>query len=263
MKAYIAMLDARLRTLLQYRAAALAGIGTQVFFGLVNVMIVTAFYKSSHTPQPMTYEQVVSYKWLGQAFLMLAMFGVENEIAAMIRSGAVAYELTRPVDLFGLWYARCIAARLAPTLLRAMPQLILAKAFLGLQWPASPEAAGMFLVAMAGSLLLASVICLLFTVSLLWTLSGEGVSRIGPPIVFFLSGLIIPLPLLPDWLQPVMNALPFRGLMDVPFRLYIGHMGWREGVAAIAGQWLWIVGLCLLGRWTISRGVSRLVIQGG
>ena len=126
MRAYFAMFDARVRILLQYRTAAVAGIATQLFFGFVRVMIFAAFYRSTDAAQPMTAEQVVSYLWLTQAFLLLAMFGVEGEIAAMIRSGAVAYELTRPVDLFSLWYARCIAGRLAPLALRSLPQLLIA-----------------------------------------------------------------------------------------------------------------------------------------
>jgi len=30
----------------------------------------------------------------------------------MVRSGAVAYELCRPIDLYGLWYARTVAVPL-------------------------------------------------------------------------------------------------------------------------------------------------------
>ena len=39
MSAYAAVFAARFRVLLQYRAAALAGLGTQVFWGLVRVAI--------------------------------------------------------------------------------------------------------------------------------------------------------------------------------------------------------------------------------
>ena len=36
--------------------------------------------------------------------------------------------------------------------------------------------------------------------------------------------MIIPLPLFPDWAQPVVWALPFAGLVDLPFRVYTGHI---------------------------------------
>ena len=39
MRPYLAIVSARFRMLLQYRAAAIAGLWTQVFFGLVLIMI--------------------------------------------------------------------------------------------------------------------------------------------------------------------------------------------------------------------------------
>ena len=44
---YAAILGARFRMLLQYRAAAIAGLWTQIFFGLILIMIYEAFYRSS------------------------------------------------------------------------------------------------------------------------------------------------------------------------------------------------------------------------
>ena len=100
MRAYWAIFRARFYLLLQYRVAALAGVGTQVFFGLVAIMVMQAFYAGSTRAQPMALEQVVTYKWLGQAFLALLPWSVDREVAAMIKSGAVAYELTRPADVY-------------------------------------------------------------------------------------------------------------------------------------------------------------------
>ena len=43
-------------------------------------------------------------------------------------------------------------------------------------------------------------------------------------VVIVFSGLIIPLPLFPDWLQPLLYWQPFRGLADVPYRIYGGNI---------------------------------------
>jgi ABC-2 type transport system permease protein len=61
MRPYIAVLTARIRMLLQYRTAALAGLSTQFFWGLIKVMTFEAFYRSTTAPQPMSFDQVVSY----------------------------------------------------------------------------------------------------------------------------------------------------------------------------------------------------------
>ena len=70
MSAYVAVVKARFRMLLQYRTAALAGFGTQLFWGLIRVMLFDAFYRSSSAPQPMSYPQTVTYLWLVQAMLL-------------------------------------------------------------------------------------------------------------------------------------------------------------------------------------------------
>ncbi len=44
MTSYRAILSARFRTLLQYRAAAVAGVVTQFAFGFIHIMVLTAFY---------------------------------------------------------------------------------------------------------------------------------------------------------------------------------------------------------------------------
>ena len=82
-------------------------------------------------------------------------------------------------------------------------------------------------------------------------------------MVTFFSGMIIPLPLFPDWAQPVVRALPFAGLVDLPFRVYTGHIPPHAVVAVLRHQLLWTIALVLFGRWLLSRGMRRVVVQGG
>ena len=263
MNPYLAILSSRFRTLLQYRAAAIAGIGTQLFFGLVRMMIYDGFYSSSTTTQPMTHDQVLTYIWLGQALLLLTLLAVDRDVADMIRTGNVVYEMIRPLDLYSYWYARAFSGRAAPLLMRSGPILIVAGLFLSLQAPVSMVAGTLFLLSAFLGLLLAASLVALITISMLWTISGEGVSRLVPPLIFFFSGIIIPLPFFPEWLQPLLDFLPFRGLIDTPFRLYLGHLGGAAAIAAVVHQVLWLSVFVIAGRWILSRGLGRLVVQGG
>jgi ABC-2 type transport system permease protein len=271
LRPYAAIISARFRMLLQYRAAAVAGLWTQIFFGLVFLGVYDGFYRSSDQTPPMTFAQVVSYVWLGQAFWAMLPWNADAEVRAMVRSGAVAYELCRPVDLYGLWYARAIAWRTAPTVLRAMPLCIFVTVglpLLGLgEWrlapPPSLASAAAFAAAFVCTLLLGCALTTLLNISLLWTLNGEGVVLLMTALVTFFSGMIIPLPLFPDWAQQVVQALPFAGLVDLPFRVYTGHIPPREVVAVLRHQLLWTIALVLFGRWLLSRGMRRVVVQGG
>ena len=263
MSAYLALFSARIRMLLQYRAAALAGMATQLFWGLIRVMIFEAFYRSSIGAQPMTYPEVVNYVWLGQAMFVLLPIFADTEIRAMVRSGTVAYELTRPIDLYAFWYCRALASRIAPAILRAIPIFCFALLFLGLQPPPSWSSAGAWALATVCALLLVGAWATLANISLFWTVSGEGVFQIQQVALIIFSGLIVPLPLFPDWTQPILAWMPFGALVDLPFRLYMGHIPPGEIWAVLAHQSVWILALVALGRFLLARGTRRLVVQGG
>jgi ABC-2 type transport system permease protein len=257
--------------LLQYRAAALAGLWTQVFFGFVLLMIYDAFYRSTTARQPMTFAEVVSYVWLGQALMAMLPWNADAEIRAMVRSGAVAYELCRPVDLYALWYARAVALRTAPTVLRAVPMCLFAAVVLPLvglgEWalatPSSIASAAAFAATLVCTLLLGCALTMLINISLLWTVGGEGAVILLTSLATFLSGMIVPLPLFPDWAQPIVQALPFAGLVDLPFRVFTGHIPAGALGSVLLRQALWTAALVLFGRWLLSRGMRRVVVQGG
>ena len=94
----LAVLGARYRTLLQYRAAAFAGFVTQLFWGAVRLMILAAFYAAASGPQPMNMTEIVAYVWLGQALLGMLPWNTDADFVRQVRDGAVAYDLLRPLD---------------------------------------------------------------------------------------------------------------------------------------------------------------------
>jgi ABC-2 type transport system permease protein len=75
--------------------------------------------------------------------------------------------------------------------------------------------------------------------------------------------MIIPLPLFPDWAQPALLAMPFAGLVDLPYRVYVGNMAPNSILAVILRQLLWTAALVPFGRWLLARGLRRVVVQGG
>lgn len=249
--------------LLQYRGAALGGLITQIFFGLIFVMAYEALFASSAAPQPMTPQEVVTYLWLNQALFAMLPWQPDAEIRQMMRTGNVAYELVRPFSLYWHWFARALALRSAPTLLRALPLTVLAALFFGLGAPSGAESAAWFGVSVLMALVLSSAITVVLNASLFWTISGEGAAMLVPAMVMALSGQNIPLPFYPDWLQPVLHWLPFRGLMDVPSRIYSGAIAPEQAPFEIGSQLAWCVALVFIGGLIVRKGARRLVVQGG
>ena len=132
-----------------------------------------------------------------------------------------------------------------------------------LQPPPDMAALGLFLVSLVCALILACSFTMVMHVVLVWTISGEGLNRILPSVVNVFSGMIVPLPLFPAWLQPFLNLQPFRGLVDVPFRIYSGNIQAADAAPEILLQLGWAMVFIVVGRWMLARSMSRMVVQGG
>jgi ABC-2 type transport system permease protein len=268
---YRAVVAARFRAHLQYRGAALAGVLTQCFFGLVRIMIFEAFYNASAAPPPMSHAQMCAYVWLGQAMLAMFPWSTDADIRELVRTGNVGYELCRPVDLYGLWWCRALAWRTAPVLLRLVPMFLVAMVVLPLvglgEWrlgpPPSLAAAAMWVLCTLGALLICCALTMLMNVSLLYTISGQGISILIGALTVMFCGLVIPLPLLPGWAQRVLELLPFAGVMDLPGRVFIGHIAPAGAVRVLGLQLAWTAVLVGVGKLMLARGTHRLIIQGG
>ncbi|HEY5107731.1 MAG TPA: hypothetical protein VII73_13340 [Caulobacteraceae bacterium] len=268
---YLAVFAARFQLVLQYRAAAMAGFATQCWWGALKIMIYAAFFAGASGPQPISFAHTVTYTWLGQGFLAFLPWNADPEISEMVRSGAVAYERLRPVDTYAWWFARAMAwsvARVAPraALMFVLAALILPVVGLGpwsLHLPASPGAAMLFAVSMAGVALVSAAMTVLLDIVVAATLTDRGANILASAFVNVFSGAIIPLALFPQWMIPGLRLSPFAGLVDTPFRIWFGELAGAPALGAIALQLFWALALAGLGWLWLGRTMNRLQVQGG
>jgi ABC-2 type transport system permease protein len=268
---YRAVFGSRAREELQYRAAAFAGLVTQVVFGFILLMVLFAFYDSSGAPRPLSDVETAAYVWMGQALLALLPWNVEPAAFDSIRTGTVVQELLRPVHLYRMWFARALAWRLVRSALRFIPMVIMAMVvFRLIGWeryampmPASATALAVVLLAVALGALLSTAITLLMQIAMLWTTTPEGIVRLVPTFFIVLGGTLLPLPLFPERLQGFMRVQPLRGLVDTPARAYTADLVGMEALGALAWSAAWLILLVILGHVALRRGTRRLVVAGG
>ena len=267
MKSYLSYFKLKFKTGLQYRAAALAGMSTQFFFGFVYVSVYIAFYETGGDNLPMNLKELVSYVWLGQSFFALIfMWYKDKEILGMIKSGNIAYELCRPQDLYFMWASKILGERLSQTTLRFLPvvlvSIILPSPY-NLSLTTNISVILLFILSMILSSILMTSLVLLYHVICLFTLDEKGIVNIFMVMSDVLSGLVIPIPFFPKYLQNISNILPFRYIGDFPFRLYVGNISINEGLTGILIQIIWIIILVIIGRFIIKKALKKAVIQGG
>lgn len=266
MKAYLSFVKLRIAIGLQYRFAAIAGIATQFFWGAMMLMMYNAYYKAG-IDTPMEWHELVSYIWLGQAFLMLTRFSfVDSEIHDSIVTGQVSYEFVRPLNIYYYWYSKLLASKVASTLLRFAPIIIISiflPSHYRLMAPASMEAFILFLVTLFLGLFLSLGLTMLIYSLMFFTTSSRGIFSIYGVVADFFAGGVIPIPFMPGVLRTICYALPFRLIMDLPFRIYVGNISIAEGIESIIIQLVWTLIVILAGNIIMKNATKKLVVQGG
>lgn len=266
-KAYLSYFRLRLINGFQYRAAAWAGVFTQFFWGFMEIQLYRAFYAEHAGSFPMKLDSLVSYIWLRQAFLaLLNTWTFENELFQMILSGNIAYELCRPASIYGMWFTRTAANRISRAAMRFWPILLVASLLpepWGMNLPASPIAFAAFLLSMVLGLCLASALTLIVYFSCFYTVTPYGVRAVLTPVSDFLSGQIIPVPFMPDWLIPFVQYAPFSSILNAPLRIYSGDIAGATLTETLLLQAGWLIALVVIGCVMQRRGLKKLCVQGG
>ena len=267
MKTYFSYFKLKFITGLQYRASAVAGISTQIFFGLTYLCVYIAFYESDSSNLPMSLSHLVSYLWLNQCFFSLIyMWYKDKEILNLIKTGNIAYELCRPQNLYMMWASKLLGERLSKVILRFLPvmlfALILPSPF-NLDLTITLPRLILFLLSFGLSAILVTVLILLYHIICLFTLDEKGVVNMFMVVSDILSGVTIPIPFFPSYLQKITNILPFRYVSDFPFRLYVGNISMNEGFNGLIVQLIWIIILVIIGNILMKKALRKAIIQGG
>lgn len=266
MKSYLSYFKLRFITNLQYRADALAGISTQIFFGLIFIMVYLAFYESGENT-PMDWQSLVNYLWLQQAFYALIYpFDRENELLDMIKNGNLAYELIRPQNFYLKWYIKMISKKVVSVLLRFIPVILLGIILpepFHLSMPISLENFIIFILALIIGLFLVTSLVLLVHLLTMFTLDERGSMTIYSVVSEIFMGSTIPLPFFPSSLRKLAEILPFRFVGDFPFRIYSGSITTTEGRYLLVGSLIWTIIIIVIGYFISKVSLKKAVIQGG
>ncbi len=263
---YLSYFRSVLITRLQYKAAALAGLCTQFFWGFLYCMVYQAFY-SHASIDSINFQELICYVWLNQAlFAMIVVRTRDSEIMDSIKSGTVAYELCRPYDLYWWWYLKLVAKRYGAVVLRFIP--VITFAFLlpapyNLTLPISLKAFVLFLITLfLGTFVIVGINIIIHSLSF-FTMQDKGISSIIHTIGELLAGFAVPLPLLPNLIINISEYLPFRLVGDLPFRIYSGNIAGAYAIKCIILQIIWVILLAIIGKLIMKKALKRVCIQGG
>jgi ABC-2 type transport system permease protein len=218
----------------------------------------------SRTMKGYNFGQMVSYYLLVMmARAFSSMPGLSTGIASSIADGSVRKYLIQPVDMLDHLFWHRVAHKLVYYVIAAGPFALvfwMCRAHLP-GWPAWPVTAA-FVASLLMSFAIGFLIEALIGLIAFWFLEVSSLIFIYMMLSYFLSGHMIPLELLSQWI-PFVDYLPFRYLAYAPAAIMLGKIPQEQLPMELFVQAVWIVVLFILNRVAFQRGVQRYSSFGG
>ncbi len=121
----------------------------------------------------------------------------------------------------------------------------------------NPQQIATFAIAIWGAYLIRTMFQESLGMLCFWTTRGAAIFDLWMTLELLLSGRLVPMPLMPDWVQEIARFLPFQWTFFFPIDSLVGDLSTAELVRGLLVQLLWIlIGLAifrLAWRWAIRR----------
>lgn len=248
---------------LTYRAATLAGLATNFFFGLLRVAVMVALYGARTEVAGLDLNDAITYTGLAQAVIAyLSIFGW-YDLMRSVSSGEVAADLLKPLSYFRYWLALDLGRATVAFLMRGLTIMLFYALVFNITIPQGFIQWGALLLTLLLSWVLSFAWRFLVNLAAFWTPNAVGVGRFAFGIGWVLSGFFMPLRFFPVWFQTFCHFTPFPSMVNTVMEIYLGLLTGPALAWALAVQLVWTIVLIAICQFTLRAGVRKLVIQGG
>lgn len=248
---------------LTYRAALVAGLATNFFFGLLRAAILLALYGDQQEVMGITRQGAITYTALTQAVIAFLSIWGWWDLMNSVYSGEVSADLLKPMDYFSFWMAQDMGRAGVNLFLRGGIIMAAYALVFDLIYPTTVEQWVALILALFLSWVVSFAYRFLVNLAAFWTPNAKGIGRFAFVLTGFFCGFLMPLRFFPEWLQQVAAWTPFPYMMNTVVELFLGVLHGPAMWQAVLMQAVWAVILILVSRLVLKTAVSRLVILGG
>jgi ABC-2 type transport system permease protein len=264
MRLYIELAKKSFQRQVAYRTATLAGLITNMFFGVLRASILIAVYNAQTSSVPdYSVQDAITYTGMTQAFIGAVALWGWFEMIKSIKSGEVASDLSRPYDYYNFWLAQDLGRSLFQLFTRGALGMLIFIVFFGASVPSSLNQWALLAISILLALMLSFSWRFLASAIAFWTVDAVGWMRIASLGILLPTGFMVPLAFMPAWLQTLCYLTPFPGMINTPVEIYLGRATDGGALVLIGLQVGWFIALMLLGRLMAYAGRRKLTIQGG
>jgi ABC-2 type transport system permease protein len=127
----------------------------------------------------------------------------------------------------------------------------------------NPQQVAAFALAIWGAYLLRTMFQQSLGMLCFWTTRGAAIFDLWMTTELLLSGRLVPLPLMPDWVQELSRYLPFQWAFYFPIQCLVGDYSTEELVRGLGAQLLWILIGFAIFRFAWKHAIKRYSAVGG
>ncbi len=260
---YLSIAQTAFQQAITYRVTTLTNIVLTFIWVFILYFLWKAAFNESAMIQGFTWDDMRTYVVIAFGLNALIGWRISANMMLTIRTGDILRDLTRPLNYCLNQVSVATGAAMVEGILSLGLTMVVGLVFIGIQPPATPLAAVLFLVAVLIGFLTNALI--VFSISLLtfWTLNGVGIAWSREAVINILSGTIIPLAMMPGWLRIIADVSPMRGIVSTPLMIYLGKAEGSEALALLALSAAWLVAMWLFANWAWQAAFNRVEIQGG
>jgi ABC-2 type transport system permease protein len=184
-------------------------------------------------------------------------------MAEDILDGRMTMTMVKPVSVQMSYIARSLGESAFRLLLLTVPAAVAIGLIFPVLPPASPLHFAAFFVSLAGSVVLVAGLNFVVGSFAVRLTSILGLLRAKFWVQDLLSGVLVPLTLLPAPLRAISHWLPFEHIGFTPLMIYLGKISWVEVARALAAEAFWIAFLLWFGAWFWRMMSRKITIHGG
>jgi ABC-2 type transport system permease protein len=248
---------------LTYRAATLAGLVTNFFFGILRASILIALYGTQNEVNGISINAAITYAALTQAVIGYLSLFSWFDLMITVYTGEIASDLLKPMSFVGNWMAKDLGRAFVQLIFRGFTVMAGYALIFDLVWPRGISHWSVLCLTLLFSWLISFLWRFLVNLTSFWTPNARGVLRLFFTLSWFFSGFLMPLRFFPDWVTKLSYLTPFPHMLNTVVEVYLGVLDGIDLLQAITFQIIWIIILFLVGQITLRAGIRRLVILGG
>lgn len=250
-----------------YRFNALVWVLYAVLPAATLMLVWLAAYRSGNKTEVGGFDlpEMMTYYLLVTALAVVITPHPEWEMAQQIRDGKITGFITRPIGYYGYRLVQETSYQMVKTVMFLPTLLVMLwffRSYLRLP-PFDAGRMGLFLLSTLLAYALITQIKFLLGISAFWIAEVSGFLEIWNTMMAVFGGRLLPLNLMPDWLQWLGNLLPIELLYSFPMQILMNRITTEELWWGFVRQLLWLGVLSLLVRWMWRRGLVAYEAYGG